>query len=40
VKNREIQRNIAQERFLEQVGFLDHAENLGALIVEAEKKQI
>jgi hypothetical protein len=38
VKSREIQRNIVQERSLEQAGFRDYAEKLGAPIVEAEEK--
>jgi hypothetical protein len=38
VKSREIKRNIVQERYLEQAGFRDYAEKLGAPIVEAEDK--
>ena len=38
MKSRKIQRNIVQERSLEQAGFLDYAEKLGAPIFEAEDK--
>ena len=38
MKSREIQRNIIQERSLEQPGFHDNAEKLGAPIAEAEDK--
>ena len=38
VKSREIQRNIVQGFSLEQAGFCDYAEKLGAPIVDAEHK--
>ena len=38
VESSKIQRNIVQERFLEEDGFRDYAEKLGAPIVEAENK--
>ena len=37
VESREIQRNIVQERSLEQAGFRDYAEKFGAPIVESRR---
>ena len=40
VKSRDIQRNIVREHALEQAGFRDYAEKLGAIIVQAKGKNI